>query len=366
MKKIYFLAGTFLLAAAGTASAQGTELFFSEYNEGAHPSMPGPNNPCPGQTATSTGREKTMEVYNPTTSTVDLATYSVRRYSNGGTAIFQEERLQRNTNGTVNSMAPSSTFVLGNEGVSISAITSVLAQRMSPYGPVMNSTVIIQGGPLDHNGNDAMALVRYPTMPTAGVNSATGIIIDIFGIIGHDPTNSGWNATDANGVYTSSANQSLVRRPAVSGGNAQWNTLTNSSLDPTLFNITTEWESYGTAFPTGGTPDPCGQAYNDLGQHTYTGPNGTYAPLGLLADFNNAIQLYPNPASGRVNVALGSAKVGQLTVINALGRAIYARPASDATTATLDVTGLPAGLYFVRCQSADGQLTIYKELVVTK
>jgi hypothetical protein len=35
-----------------------------------------------------------------------------------------------------------------------------------------------------------------------------------------------------------------------------------------------------------------------------------------------------------------------------------------ATEATLDVSGLAAGLYFVRCTSADGQMTIYKELVV--
>ncbi|MBC7448956.1 MAG: T9SS type A sorting domain-containing protein, partial [Hymenobacteraceae bacterium] len=86
--------------------------------------------------------------------------------------------------------------------------------------------------------------------------------------------------------------------------------------------------------------------------------------LGVLEDFNNAIKLYPNPTEGRVNVELGTAKVGQLTVINALGRAIYARPAVGAATATLDVTGLPAGLYFVRCQSADGKLMIYKELMV--
>ena len=52
MTNTYFLAGALLLATSA-ASAQGTELFFSEYNEGAH--MNGTT--CPGQATASTGNE---------------------------------------------------------------------------------------------------------------------------------------------------------------------------------------------------------------------------------------------------------------------------------------------------------------------
>ncbi len=364
MKKMYILAGAFLLAAAGTASAQGTELFFSEYNEGAHQS----GTTCPGQTAPSTGEEKVIEVYNPTTSTVDLTAYSIRRYSNGSLSATEDERMVRTVG--ANTMGPSTTFVMSHPGVTLADILSVVDQKASIRNSGVNATALLAaGGPVQFNGDDAMGLVRWTG---AQSGQGTAILVDIFGIIGHRPLPSGgtgtgaWTATDLNGVFTSSGNQSLIRRPGISAGNITWNMNVNPGLDPTMFNISEEWQAYGFAFPPPpATADPCGQAYNDLGQHTYSGPNGTYAPLGLLEEFNNSIQLFPNPAtSSRVNVSLGTAKVGQLTVINTLGRAIYARPAVGAATATLDVTGLPAGLYFVRCQSADGKLTIYKELVV--
>jgi hypothetical protein len=356
MKKMYILASAFALATAGTASAQGTELFFSEYNEGAH--MNGVT--CPGQTAPSLGNEKVIEVYNPTTATVDLNTYSIRRYSNGSAVATEDERMVRTTG--ANTMAPSTTYVMSHPDASLADILAVVSQKASIRASGPNATVLVGGGPIQFNGNDAVALVRW-TGAQAG--QGTAVIVDLFGIVGNDPGIQ-WSATDNNGVFTSSANQSLVRRPDVSSGAASlvWNTNTTPGLDPTMFNLAAEWEAYGFAFPAGQPADPCGQAYNDLGQHTYTGPNGAYAPLGLLEEFNNAISFYPNPASGRVTVALGSAKVGQLTVLNSVGQAIYARPAADATSTTLDVSSLKAGLYFVRCQSADGNLSIYKELVV--
>lgn len=355
MKKMYFLAGAFVLAVAGTASAQGTELFFSEYDEGAHQS----GTTCAGQTLPSTGEEKVIEVYNPTTATVDLNIYSIRRYSNG-MGLSEDERMMRTTG--ANSMSPSTTFVMAHPNASLSDIRSAANQFASPRA-TMTPTVLVGGGPVQFNGDDAMALVRW-TGAQAG--QGTPILVDIFGIIGHRPPPPGmgtqgmWVGTDRNGADTRSANQSLVRSPAISNGSTTWDLVTTPTLDPTMFNIGAEWEKYSDAF----SPDACAQDYSDLGAHNYTGPNGNYASVGLLEEFNNAIQFYPNPASGRVNVALGTAKVGQLTVINTLGRSIYARPATDATAATLDITGLTPGLYFVRCQSADGKLTIYKELVV--
>ncbi len=369
MKKMYILAGAFVLATVGSAAAQGTELFFSEYNEGSH--MNGST--CPGQTTASTGNEKTMEVYNPTTSTVPLDQYSIRRYSNG-MGLSEDERIVRGagttTSGGVappagpNTLSSGATFVMAHPDVSISDIRSAANQYASPRATT-TSTVLVGGGPIQFNGDDAMALVRW-TGATAG--TGTAVIVDIFGIIGNRPNPPGmgtqgmWVGTDRNGGDTRSANQSLVRSPAISSGSATlvWDINTNPGLDPATFNIGAEWETYSNAF----SPDACAQSYSDLGQHTYTGPNGAYSTVGLLEEFNNAIQFYPNPANGRVNVSLGTAKVGLLTVVNSLGRTIFVRPSTEATTTTLDVSSLTPGLYFVRCTSADGKLTVYKELVV--
>ncbi|MBC7446650.1 MAG: lamin tail domain-containing protein, partial [Hymenobacteraceae bacterium] len=264
MKKMYFLAGAFLLAAAGTASAQGTELFFSEYDEGAH--MNGTT--CLGQTAPSLGNEKAVEVYNPTTATVDLNVYSIRRYSNGSLTPTEDERMVRTTG--ANTMEPSTTFVMAHPDAALSDIVAAKNQTASIRGSGPNATVLVGGGPVQFNGDDAVVLVRW-TGAQAG--QGTDMIVDIFGIIGHQPVMpSQWSATDINGIFTASANQSLVRRPDISAGNITWNKNVNSGLDPAAFNISQEWEAYGFAFPAGLPADPCGQAYNDLGQHTYTGP----------------------------------------------------------------------------------------------
>ncbi len=375
MQKVYTLAGLLVLASTGAAMAQngggiaapavigeGTELFLSEYDEGAHMNMTA----CPGATTPSNGTEKAIEVYNPTTSIVNLDPYSLRRYSNGSTAVVEEERLRRttdpNTPSTVpNTLAPSTAYVYANGRATLAAILNVIDQLGPPAYQVPGPNTLTRGGIAEFNGNDAVALVRWSG---AVAGQGTPMIVDVFGVIGNDPGTQ-WAATDpVTGTFTASGNQSLKRRANISGGGAAILQNTTTGYDPTSFNITTEWEQYSTAFPNG-MQDACAQSYADLGTHTYTGPNGSYIPLGVLEDFNNAISFYPNPATtGRVNVSLGTAKVGQLLLINSVGKSIAARPATGASNLSLDVSSLTPGLYFVRCTSADGKLTVYKELVV--
>ena len=90
MKKHYLMILAAMLL-AGAAHAQGTELFFSEYDEGAHQSGVSYN----GGVSLSTGNERAIEIYNPTTSTVNLNLYSIRRYANGSVTPTEEERLFR-------------------------------------------------------------------------------------------------------------------------------------------------------------------------------------------------------------------------------------------------------------------------------
>lgn len=361
MKKAYTLAGLLLLATGGSALAQGTELFFSEYDEGAQQNGVA----CPGASTPSNGVEKALEFYNPTINTVNLDPYSIRRYSNGATTVVEEERVRRTLNPTTpstaaNVLTPSTPYVYANGRATLTSIVAVADQQGPPAYQTPGPNTLVTGGPAEFNGNDALALVRW-TGSVAG--QGTPVIVDIFGIIGNDPGTQ-WSGADPNsGDFVRSANQSLKRRANISMGNTTWNLPVNPSLDPANFNIADEWEMYSTAFPTGQPADPCGQSYADLGSHTYTGPNGVYTPNGLLEDFNNAISFYPNPAHGRVNVSLGDAKVGQLTVVNMVGQSIVVQPGT-ATTTSIDVSSLKAGLYFVRCTSADGKITIYKELVV--
>ena len=373
MKKHYLLLSAAVLL-AGSAHAQGTELFFSEYNEGAH--QTGMNY---GGTANSTGSEKAVEVFNPTVNTVNLNAYSIRRYSNGavlGSPLMEEERLIRTTG--ANTLARQSTFVITNPDATLPDILRASNMRSAARAVATAPGVLQVGGTVWFNGDDAMALVRYPSGTAGQPNLAAGVIIDIIGSIGERPTTNGgaWSSTNpldgTPPVYVSSANQSIIRRASVSTG-TRANPLPQNvpgsnppTRNPGGYDISAEWRMYSTAFngPMG-TSNPGGQLYDRLGEHSdYTGPFGIYGPLATLEKFNNGISLYPNPATGTATVELKDVNVGSIVVINNLGQRIEAQPVAGAQRVTLNIAGLKAGLYFVQFVSADGQSKIYKTLQV--
>ncbi|SHL03885.1 T9SS type A sorting domain-containing protein [Hymenobacter psychrotolerans] len=372
MKKNYFLVSALLLAAL-TSRGQGTELFLSEYIEGAHQSGVSYN----GGVSNSTGNERALEIFNPTTSAVSLNAYSVRRYSNGSATPIDEERLMRATG--ANTLNSAAAFVYVNGESTLTELTTKGNQRGGvPYN-VNGPNYISQGGAPTgsvsyFNGDDALGLVRW-TGGTAGVGSP--VLVDIFGIIGNQPLPAGggtgtgqWSGTNpadapviVNGVsvqpLVASANQSLMRRPSVSSG-----TRVNPAV--ATYNIADQWKAYSYAFPPGGTSNPGGQSYSRLGEHNdYTGPFGVYGPLKVLEKFNNGISVYPNPASGSATIELKDVKVGSIVILNSLGQSISVKPQGlTSEKITVDISSLKAGLYFVQFVSKDGQTKLYKELLV--
>jgi hypothetical protein len=85
---------------------------------------------------------------------------------------------------------------------------------------------------------------------------------------------------------------------------------------------------------------------------------GIYDPSAVLATAPAASRamaaLFPNPAHGTATLRLPAGAARQpLTLTDALGRTVRRYPAPTAADAELDLRGLPAGVYSVRC----GQLT---------
>jgi hypothetical protein len=388
MNKQYFLLSAALLLTGAAKAQQGTELFFSEYDEGAHQS--GVNY---GGATNSTGNERALEIYNPTNNVVNLAPYSVRRYSNGSLTVVDEERLMRTTG--ANTLNARGVFVYANGEATLPSIRSVASQfGVTSYGTIGPNYISGGGAPTGNvsyfNGDDAVALVRYPS-GTAG--QGPGVIVDLVGSIGEAPLLaqggsggnwSGFNvADDITGpplvhVYVSSANQSLVRRPNVSGGirtNPGPQNVPNTnppvrSTAANAYNIADEWSVYSYAFPPGttGSGSVGAQLYDQLGNHNdYNGAHGAYQTTitATLGKFDANISVYPNPAHGTATVEIKDAKVGFVSVRNSLGQNISAQAKGQGQEKlTLDVSSLKAGLYFVEIYSADGQTKIYKTLVV--
>ena len=88
---------------------------------------------------------------------------------------------------------------------------------------------------------------------------------------------------------------------------------------------------------------------------TLTDPTLTASRSGL-ADASPTP--YPNPARGTATVRWPSGQARPLTIFDALGREVRRYPAPTAAETTLDLHGLPAGLYVLRCGSSRQQLVV--------
>ena len=88
--------------------------------------------------------------------------------------------------------------------------------------------------------------------------------------------------------------------------------------------------------------------------------------VGIKADVNAnklAIKVYPNPAKNIVYIDGGENRLKEVQIINMLGEtvaAVYVK----SSNATILTTALPAGIYFVRIQSAN--TFVQQKLVITR
>ena len=79
---------------------------------------------------------------------------------------------------------------------------------------------------------------------------------------------------------------------------------------------------------------------------------------------NLAFEVYPNPSNGLFNVTLSSAvSGGKLEVFEITGRSIRKfHFANDANNLTIDITNMPASIYFIKVSS--GQKTFTQKVLV--
>lgn len=77
------------------------------------------------------------------------------------------------------------------------------------------------------------------------------------------------------------------------------------------------------------------------------------------------LQVYPNPASNRVNIAWDGSRVNEVALVGSGGRLVMTQsPATGAHNLRLAVDGVPAGVYFVRLRTAEGVAT--RRMVITR
>jgi uncharacterized protein len=184
-----------LVFALGSARAQPTELFFSEYVEGS-------------------SNNKALEIYNGTGAPVDLAAnnYAVQMCFNGSTSCTL-------TIGLTGTVAAGDVYVLAHS----SAVAAILTQADQTNGSGW------------FNGNDAVVLLK---------GSA---VVDSIGQRGFDP------GTQWGSGLTSTADNTLRRKPTIQAGDtntldpfdpaAEWNGFATDTFDGLGFHSTADDEA---------------------------------------------------------------------------------------------------------------------------
>ena len=233
------------------------DVFISEYFEGS-------------------GNNKGIELYNPTSESIDLSSYELQRWANGELTANDWLQLQ----GVIE---PHDTHVLVNgqtEDIDLGggAISPACDPQLQAFADQLGNAY---PDPLYFNGDDALVLVKNGTT-----------VVDIFGKPGEDP-GVAWTDDESNcfidigdGAEWLTANHTLRRRPHV---------LQGVTVPPVCFDALSEWEVFGTNDWTGlgwhsiscegissGCMDPMACNYNsaateDDGMCTYPGCQDPFA-----------------------------------------------------------------------------------------
>ncbi len=275
------------------AAASTADLFFSEYTEGP------------------TGNNKAFEIYNPTSTAVDLSAYSVKASNNGaGFGIWAGPNgLPPYTGGVADTryvltfpvgtmIAPGDVYVVYNSAA-VAAITSVGDKGLT-FSTTVNDPTNLGANVAGFNGNDALGLFKGTTL------------IDVFGIEHVVATSSFDPAFDVAGTSAAAMDHSMIRKPAVHAGNTNWATAAGTDA------ASSEWIILGV------------DVFTNLGMHTMdpitSGPTIT-ASTATLASFGGV----------QINTTSGE-KPFTVSGTNLTGNIVITAPAGFEISKTSGVT----------------------------
>ena len=85
----------------------------------------------------------------------------------------------------------------------------------------------------------------------------------------------------------------------------------------------------------------------------------TEEPVSIDQAEEGIISLYPNPASDVLNIALQGSEVNEVVVIDIYGKAVAHATVAEGSN-TMDISALPAGMYFVQLRGAGNIVGTHK------
>ena len=187
----------------GGSGNETVNLFFSEYAEGS-------------------SNNKYVEIYNPSSRTVNLNNYQIKG-TNNGTAWGDNGERELALGGT---LAANSVYIICTDAADPAIIAK--ADLALPYE-----------SPVHYNGNDAIAIFGID-----GSGNFT-VIMDVIGVQSSDPGPAGWNVA---GVTGATKDHTLVRKSSISKGNTNWENSAGTSTSDSEWEVkdVDDWTSLGT------------------------------------------------------------------------------------------------------------------------
>lgn len=262
---------------------------------------------------------KAIEIYNPTSETIDATEYGLVRFQNGSTTPGNITYL------TGAQIAPFEVYVVvidkrDPDGVDFEAPVwdELQLQADTFVNPNYNDGLEV----MYFNGNDAIALLKDDGQT----------LVDVFGKIGDSLNPDGWGGyIDSEGeqAYVS-ANHTLVRKPDIIQG---------YTTNPENFDILSEYDSLAA------------NTFTELGFHICE-----CAADNIQEQEFTEVKVFPNPtADGKVFVsALQS--ITSIQVYNTIGTLVEEVEISDArNNENLDLSDLDAGIYYVNITLSSGE-----------
>ena len=186
----------------GGSDNQNVNLFFSEYAEGS-------------------SNNKYVEIYNPSSTTVNLNNYQIKG-TNNGTAWGDNGERELALGGT---LAANSVYIICTDA----ADPAIIAKA---------DLALPDESPVHYNGNDAIAIFCVD-----GSGNFT-VIMDVIGVQSSDPGPAGWNVA---GVTGATKDHTLVRKSSISKGNSNWENSAGTSASDSEWEVkdVDDWTSLG-------------------------------------------------------------------------------------------------------------------------
>jgi hypothetical protein len=76
------------------------------------------------------------------------------------------------------------------------------------------------------------------------------------------------------------------------------------------------------------------------------------------ANLDNAVSIYPNPAANILNITTSSLNF-QVSVFDLTGQSVL----RESNSSTIDISGLPTGLYMLKLQDQNSRATITRKFI---